>query len=118
VRRTTVTAATTAFLVLAGAALDAAGADTPQGWEKAPHVSGFDFLVVLVLIPLGLAAVISLLVMIPSLVGDHGYQPGQSWRGETEWFGGPRQGVSAAHDVSAEQLEASSSSTGGSSGRW
>jgi hypothetical protein len=118
VRRLTLTGAVTVLLVLAGGALDAVAADTPEGWEKAPHVSGLEFLLVLLLIPVGIAAVISLLVVIPSLAGDHGYEPGQSWRGETQWFGGPRQGVAAADEVSPEQLEARSAGTGGSSGRW
>jgi hypothetical protein len=118
VRRLTTTVAATAFLVLLGGLLDASGADTPQGWEKAPSVSGLHYVVVLVLLPLGLAAVIALLVTVPSLVSDRGYQPGQSWRGESEWFGGPRAGVTAAADVTPEQLEASSRDTGGTSGRW
>jgi hypothetical protein len=118
VRRFTTTVSVAAYLVLLGALLDASSADRPQGWSKAPHVSGLDFLVVLVLIPLGLAAVISLLVSLPSLVRDRGYQPGQSWRGESEWFGGPGAGVTAAADVSPEQLEASSRDTGGTSGTW
>lgn len=118
VRRLTTTVAVATYLVLAGALLDASSADRPQDWSKAPHVSGLDFLVVLVLIPLGLAAVITLLVSLPSLIRDRGYQPGQSWRGESEWFGGPGAGVSAAADVSPEQLEASSRDTGGTSGTW
>lgn len=112
------TGAATTLLVLAGGALDAVAADTPQGWEKAPHVSGLDFLLVLLLIPVGVAAVISLLVVVPTLTKPHGYEPGQAWRGETQWFGGPRQGVAAADEVSPEQLEAKSAGTGGSSGRW
>ena len=92
--------------------LDAASADTPAHWEKAPAVSGFDFLLVLFLIPLGLAAVISFLAFIPTLAGDHGYQPGQSWRGESEWFGGPRRGIAAADEVTSEQLEAASTTPG------
>jgi hypothetical protein len=118
VRRITTTVAVGGYLVLAGALLDAASADRPEGWSKAPHVSGLQFLVVLLLIPLGLAAVIALLVSVPSLVSDRGYQPGQSWRGESEWFGGPRAGVTAAADVTPEELEASSHDTGGTSGKW
>ena len=118
VRRLTTTVAVAAFFVLVGALLDASSADTPQGWEKAPSVSGLQYVVLLLLIPLGLAAVIALLVSLPSLAKDRGYQPGQSWRGESEWFGGPRAGVSAAAEVSPEQLEASSRETGGTSGTW
>jgi hypothetical protein len=73
---------------------------------------------VLFLIPLGLALVISFLAFVPTLVGDHGYQPGQSWRGESEWFGGPRRGIAAADEVTADRLEAAANETGSTSGRW
>jgi hypothetical protein len=118
VRRVTTFVAAATFLLLVGGLLDAAGADTPQGWEKAPHVSGLQYLLVLFLFPLGLALIISLLVLVPSLAGDRGYQPGQSWRGESEWFGGPRAGVEAASEVTPEELESSSRDAGGTSGRW
>ncbi len=114
-----------AFLAVAGAAFlllgvlaGPAAADTPSAWEQAPDVSPLGFLLVLLIIPLGLAAVISLLVVLPSMAGDHGYQPGQSWRGDREWFGGPAKGLAAADDVTPEQVESSSHDAGGTSGRW
>ncbi|MBO9523272.1 MAG: hypothetical protein J7518_17210 [Nocardioidaceae bacterium] len=93
-------------------------ADTPDNWEKAPGVSGLQFLVVLVLIPAGLALLISLLAALPSMVGDKGYEPGQSWRSEPEWFGGASKGVEAAESVSDKQLESGESNRGGASGSW
>ncbi len=72
----------------------------------------------LLIIPLGVAAVISLLAVLPSLASDRGYEPGQSWRGDTEWFGGPTKGVEAADEVTPQQIEQSSKDTGGTSGRW
>jgi hypothetical protein len=107
-------AATWLLAVMAGPA----AADTPEAWEKAPDVSPFGFLLVLAIIPLGAAAVISLLALLPTIIGDKGYEPGQSWRGDTEWFGGPTKGVAAADDVSPQQIEQSSQGTGGTSGRW
>jgi hypothetical protein len=101
-----------------GALVGPAVADTPQGWEQAPDVSPLGFLLVLLIIPLGAAAVISLLAVLPSLAGDHGYEPGQAWRGDTEWFGGPTKGVKAAETVTPEQIEQSSKDSGGTSGRW
>jgi hypothetical protein len=95
-----------------------ASADTPASWEKAPHVSGLQFLVVLVLIPLGLALVISLLAALPSLIHDRGYEPGQSWRAEAEWFGGPQKGVDAADELSPQEIESAESGRGGTSGQW
>ena len=93
-------------------------ADTPAAWENEKHVSGLQFLVVLVLIPAGLFLVISLLAALPSMISDKGYEPGQSWRSDPEWFGGPRKGVEAAGDLSAQQIEAAESDRGGTSGKW
>lgn len=96
----------------------AAFADTPSTWTSAPHVSGLQFLVVLVLIPAGLFVVISLLAALPSMISDKGYEPGQSWRSDAEWFGGPRKGVDAAEELSPAQIEAADSDQGGTSGKW
>jgi len=106
-----------AWLVL-GALAGPASADTPSSWEQAPDVSPLGFLLVLAIIPLGCAAVIALLVFLPSLASDRGYEPGQSWRGDTEWFGGPTKGVKGADEVTPQQLEQSSKGAGGTSGRW
>lgn len=95
-----------------------ASADTPAAWAQDPHVSGLQFLLVLVLIPLGIGLVISLLVTLPSMIRDRGYEPGQSWRAEAEWFGGPRKGVEAAEDLSPQQIETAESGRGGTSGQW
>ncbi|RZI85709.1 MAG: hypothetical protein EOO67_15775 [Microbacterium sp.] len=93
-------------------------ADTPSSAPDAPHVSGLQYIVVLVLIPAGLFAVVSLLAALPSMISDKGYEPGQSWRSEPEWFGGPRKGVEAADDVPATAIEASETDRGGTSGTW
>jgi hypothetical protein len=107
-----------ASLVLGAAFLVPAAADTPSEWETAPTVSSLDFLLVLVIIPLSLAALIAVLVVLPSLAHDRGYEPGQAWRGESEWFGGPTKGVKTADEVTPDQVEASSKDSGGTSGRW
>lgn len=91
-------------------------ADAPSAWSKPPHVSGLDFLLVLVLIPLGIGLVITLLTMLPSLKSGNVYEPGTPWRSESAWFGGPRKGVEAAD---AGALPAGSSSRkGGASAKW
>jgi hypothetical protein len=95
-----------------------ASADTPATWEKAKDVSGLDYLLVLVLIPAGLALVISLLASLPSMISDRGYEPGQSWRAQPEWFGGPQKGVEAADRLAPEQIEAAEAGRGGTSGKW
>ena len=95
-----------------------ASADTPAAWDDAPHVSGLQYLVLLVLIPLGLALVIALLASLPSMLHHRGYEPGQSWRAEAEWFGGPGKGVDAADELSPQQIESAESGRGGTSGKW
>jgi len=95
-----------------------ASADTPSTWEQDPHVSGLQYLVLLVLIPLGLALVIALLASLPSMISDRGYEPGQSWRAEAEWFGGPQKGVEATERLSPQQIETAESGRGGTSGQW
>lgn len=115
-RRAVLAVATAVAAVVATPAI--ATADTPEAWENAPDVSGLEFLVVLVLIPVGLSLVIALLAALPSLIGDRGYEPGQSWRAEAEWFGGPRKGVEAADELAPEQIEAAESGRGGTSGQW
>ena len=115
-RRPLLTLVLVGWFVL-GALVAPAVADTPASWEEAPEVSTFGFLMVLLILPLGAAAVISLLAVLPTL-GDNGYQPGQAWRGDTEWFGGPTKGVKAADTVTPDQIEQSSKDAGGTSGRW
>ncbi len=105
-------------LVLGAASLTPASATTPVGWETPPESSALAYLLVLVLIPVGIAAVLSLLVVVPSLARDRGYEPGHSWRADSEWFGGPTQGVKAADEVTTDQIESSSKGAGGTSASW
>lgn len=93
-------------------------ADTPSTAPDAPHVSGLQYLVVLVLIPLGLFALVTLLAALPSMINDKGYEPGQAWRSDPEWFGGPGKGIEAADEVPTSAIEASESDRGGTSGKW
>lgn len=93
----------------------AASAGTPEAWDDPPGVSGLEFLLVLFLIPLGLALTISVLAALPNLIGDKGYEPGQSWRSEPEWFGGPRRGLEAADPEAPQAIEGEQ---GGTSARW
>lgn len=105
-------------LVLAGAAVHPAAADTPAAWEQAPDVSVLGFLLVLVIIPVGVAAVVALLTVLPSMARDKGYEQGAAWRGEPEWFGGPTKGLSAADDVTPAQVEAAGKGSGSTSAHW
>jgi len=105
-------------MVLGAALVSPASADQPEAWQSTPDVSAFEFVLLLVILPLGAAALITLLTLVPLLISDRGYQPGQSWRSQTEWFGGPSKGVKAADDVTSEQIEERSKGTGGTSGNW
>ncbi|MET0999236.1 MAG: hypothetical protein ABWX73_11005 [Marmoricola sp.] len=118
IRRTLLTLAVACSLVLVGGAVAPAAASEPDAWETAPDVSPLGFLLIVVIFPLGAAAVIALLAVLPSLASDRGYEPGQSWRVEAEWFGGPTRGVKSADEVTPEQLEARSQGTGGTSASW
>lgn len=102
-------------LVLVLCTAGAASADTPAAWDDAPDVSGLEFLLVLFLIPLGLALAITVLAALPNFINDKGYEPGQSWRSEPEWFGGPRRGLEAADPDAPEAIEGEQ---GGTSARW
>jgi hypothetical protein len=118
IRRSLLALSAAGSLVLGAALVSPAAAATPTAWDQPPKVSALDFLLVLVIFPLGLAAVIALLTVLPSMARDKGYQPGQSWRGEPEWFGGPTKGVKAADEVTPEQIESRSKGTGGTSASW
>lgn len=115
VRRVTRALALVPVLLVVGA-LPAAAA--PAQWPEPPSVSVLDFLLVLLIIPTGLALVIALLAALPSMRGgDTTYQPGLAWRHEAEWFGGPRDGLEKADKTDREAIEASGE-RGGASGHW
>jgi len=92
-------------------------ASAPDTWPEPPAVPAFDMLLVLLIIPGALVIGISLLVLVPSMARGQKYQPGQSWRGESTWFGGPQDGIEAADHADAEAVEADAD-RGGASARW
>ena len=116
-RLTRAVALTPAALVLlaSGPAL----ATAPEQWAPADSVSVLEFLLVLVVIPLGLFLVISLLALVPSMAKGQKYTPGHAWRNESEWFGGPRAGVEAVDKTEPPAIaEKDASDRGGASARW
>jgi hypothetical protein len=94
----------------------AAFADAPDQWENNPAVSPLHVLLVLVVIPVGLFALITLVVYLPSMSRGESYRPGQVWRGEPTWFGGPRAGIDAVEQT--PPAVGSGSDRGGTSGHW
>jgi hypothetical protein len=104
--------------VLVATASAGALADPPDTWQNNPHVSAVHTLLVLGGIPLGLFLLITLLTYLPSM--RHREGEGRPWRGEPEWFGGPRAGLEAV-DKSGQPAAVGSGAgpaRGGTSGRW
>lgn len=87
----------------------AAFADPPRSWEDGPAVSPLYTILVLGGIPLLLFALIALAVYLPSRGGGGGYRPGEAWRAEPQWFGGPADGLAAADRTPAVTTGATSS---------
>jgi hypothetical protein len=97
-------------------------ATAPDTWEEPASVPFLNAFVVFVAIPLGLFLLITLLVCIPFMRKGEGYQPGQVWRSEPEWFGGPRRGIEAVDQTAPASVGAGDSGAaadrGGASGHW
>jgi hypothetical protein len=117
VRRSANVLALAALLLLAMAPVPAAAAP-PEGWPETEAVSVTAYLLLLLVIPLGLALVIALLASVPRMVRGDRYTPGLAWRNETEWFGGPKDGLEAADRTDPKALEGESAERGGASARW
>lgn len=102
-------------------------AEPPASWEDPPSVSPAHVILLLGVVPVGLFLLITLLVYLPSMSKGEHYQPGQPWRSEPEWFGGPRGGLEAA-DRAADRAaqpaavgaghDGDEPDRGGTSGRW
>lgn len=113
--RLTVTAAVLGLLAGVTLLATPASADVPDGWSDPDPVNNFHALLVVGLIPAGIALLIAFLVYVPAFVKGERITPG-AVGAEDEWFGGPRQGTAelaapAGHD-------AADSEVGGASGRW
>lgn len=89
----------------------------PESWPDPEPVGALEYLMVLLLIPLGLALVITLLAKVPAMARGEKYVPGRSWRNENTWFGGPKGGLEAT-DKTELPTEAEAGERGGSSARW
>ncbi|MBA2697638.1 MAG: hypothetical protein H0U61_02560 [Nocardioidaceae bacterium] len=94
-------------------------ADPPTTWVDPAPISTLHALLFFGGLPLLIIAVITLLVMAPSLAKGSRYHLGQDWEAEPHWFGGP--GIEAA-DVERRAITSQPTnepeSTGGASGRW
>jgi hypothetical protein len=99
-------------------------ASPPETWQGDSGTSTLKALLLLVGVPLLLFVVITLLVYLPSMRQNQSYRPGQVWRGEPEWFGGPRGGLDAldreepATVGAGRDGQSELGGSGGASGRW
>lgn len=99
-------------------------ADAPSTWGNDPKVSPLHAILVYAVFPIALFVIITLLVYVPSMSKSQSYQPGQPWRHEPQWFGGPRGGVEALEATqqpgahAAAPTEQAEQTRGGASGRW
>lgn len=89
-----------------------ATADVPEGWSDPEKVDPLHALLVIVGAPLGLALVITLLVLVPALKRGERVLPDHSG-GEAAWLGGPRQGTKEL-----PAADSTDSRAGGASGSW
>jgi len=94
----------------------------PETWEDTPPVPPIDVWLVIVIIPAALFLLIWLLVFLPSMRRSESYRPGQVWRGEPEWFGGPRKGLDAVDEtpaaIGSAHGDQGEPGRGGASGQW
>jgi hypothetical protein len=113
--------------VLVATAPATASAVPPTSWENTPHVSPIYIILVLGGIPVALFVLITLLVYVPSMSRGSTYHPGEAWRGEAEWFGGPRGGLEAVDAAPravsgggrpSDHPSDTQPAKGGTSGQW
>ena len=90
--------------------------EEPSTWPDPPPMSTLETLLLFGGVPLLAIAVITLLVLVPSLVRGPRYQPGLSWWAEPEWFGGPEGGLRRLDEVRVETP--SRVAGGGASASW
>jgi hypothetical protein len=93
-------------------ALAGPAAAVPAGWSDPPAVSGLTVLWLLVGIPVGLFALVVLMVYLPPLARGERIAPG-SGQLEDQWIGGPRHGTKELAAPDTDESEA-----GGARGAW
>ncbi|NPC97752.1 hypothetical protein [Nocardioides sp. zg-DK7169] len=107
-RSSVVLLTTTALLAIAGPAR----ADVPEGWSNPEAVDTWTAVLLFVLLPVGMALVITLLCYLPAIIRGERLTPGAPHI-ENQWIGGPREGTAELAAPDGESSEA-----GGASARW
>jgi hypothetical protein len=102
-------------------------AQAPTTWPDPPPMSVLHALILFVGSTALVIAVVTLLVMAPSLARGTRYRPGQQWDAQPEWFGvgaapTPDQAAAdrqlTAGSDSADSADSSDPDKGGASARW
>lgn len=96
-------------------------ADAPDSpaWPDPPETSTLHTLLLFVGGPVLIIAVISLLVIAPSLARGPRYRPGQEWDAEPEWLGsGELSGPAPGSTPELTSGRPADQETGGASARW
>jgi hypothetical protein len=91
-----------------------AAANVPEGWSEPDPVSGVQFLLVLILLPIGLLLLVGLVFLAPGFARGEGFT-GRDAHADDQWFGGPDRD---ARELTASSEEERPAITGGAGGRW
>lgn len=113
--RLTVTAAILGLVASVTLLATPASADVPDGWSDPDPVNNFHALLVVGLIPVGIALLITFLVYVPAFLKGERIAPG-AIGADDEWFGGPRHGTAELAAPAGDK--AADTEVGGASGRW
>ena len=81
-RRAAIVGATAAAVT--AALTGSASAAVPDGWSNPSHVNGISWLLVLLIVPVGIALVISFLVLLPGILRGEGLIPRAARRDDEE----------------------------------
>ena len=100
------------FAVLALALAAPASADVPENWSDPAGVDPLHALLVVFVIPAGIALVIAALTYLPPLLRGESVKPGAPTI-SNQWLGGPAKSVGELAGPDGEQSQA-----GGASAKW
>jgi ABC-type amino acid transport system permease subunit len=107
-----------AVIAVVGGALLAASPALAIGEHGDPggKLTWLGTLAIYVGIPVAVAALIALLVFLPSFVRGPRYRPGRPWLAGSRWFGAAPGGETGAEAIA--ELPAATTDGGGASARW
>ena len=113
--------------LLSNPAFAAADDKRDGGDEPGESLGTLEGVLLFVVVPIALAAVIWLVVSLPSMVKGPRYRPGQNWTAQSQWIGAPEVEGSAAQsgaqsgapaELTGRVLTEGETEGGGTSARW